>query len=84
MNKARSNNFVVSENSSVKPAGFSQILLKNIGLCQALINDNIPLEPGTTYSFECDPGIVIDESTFIRFTGADTDKRVLVITIFYQ
>ncbi len=82
--KTSTKNQVINENTSVQPDGYSQILLKNIGDCDCSINDNIPLPAGETFSWENDPGIVIDENTFVRFTGAGLVKKVLVIKIYYK
>ena len=82
--KTTSKNQIITENTSIQPDGYSQILLKNIGDCDCTVNDNIPLAVGETFSWENDPGIVIDENTFVRFVGAGAVKKVLVLKRYFK
>jgi len=76
--KATTKNKVITDNTIHRPDGYGTIFCTNIGDCEALINDNIPLAPGDGWEFVNRPDVVIDEATNIRFTGTGTDKRILV------
>lgn len=82
--KTTSKNQVITENQNLQPDGYSQLLLKNIGDCDCTVNDNIPLPAGDTFSWENDPGIVIDETTFVRFVGDGLVKKVLVVKTYFR
>lgn len=73
---------IISENKEISHDGYSSIILKNIGECEALINNNIPLDEGETFSQINEPYVEIDENTQVRFTGVEADKRVLVVYIY--
>jgi len=77
-------NNVLIANSSIKPDGFSSILLKNIGDCDVTINDNIPLAPGSVWSFDNQPYVFVDEFTTIRFVGTGTTPKVLVVKSYFK
>lgn len=80
--KAKSKTKVIVDNEQHQSNGYSSIILVNIGDCDALVNDNIPLLPGDKWDFINQPDVLIDESTNVRFTGAGLDKRVLVEMIY--
>ena len=84
MYKATSKNSVITENTTIIPDGYSQILLKNIGECDCSVNDNIPLPAGDTFSWENDPCIEISENTLVRFTGTESVKKVLVVKMYFK
>lgn len=82
--KARTLNEIITENKTVNPLNYSQIILLNLGDTAATINDNIPLPPGGQYSFDVDAPIIIDEATNIRFsTDSGTEKKILCLTVYY-
>jgi len=76
-------NNVITSNQAIRPDGFSSILLKNIGADAVLINDNIPLAPGSAFSFDNQPYVTIGENTDIRFAGVDPSQKVLVIKSYF-
>ena len=76
-------NNVITSNGPILPDGFGSILLKNIGADAVLINDNIPLAPGSSFSFDNQPYVIINENTDIRFAGVDPSQKVLVIKSYF-
>lgn len=82
--KSNKKNNVVSENSNITADGYSSIFLQNIGDCDVMIDDNIPLSPGDSFKYGERPDVVIDDSTSVRFTGAGLVKKVLVIKTYFK
>lgn len=76
-------NKIIVDNTIHPPKGYNSIKLMNIGDCEALINDNIPLAPGDSWEWLNHPSVIIDHATNVRFTGSDPDKRILV-QMFYN
>lgn len=76
-------NNVITSNDIIRPDGFGSILLKNIGADVAYINDNIPLAPGSSFSFDNQPNVTIGENTSISFAGVDPSQKVLVIKSYF-
>ena len=77
-------NSVQTTNVYIRPDGFSSILLKNIGADIAYINDNIPLAPGSSFSFDNQPYVTMGENTDIRFNGVDANRKVLVVKSYFK
>lgn len=79
---ATSKNKIITENVIHQSDLYSSITMTNIGDCEALINDNIPVAPGDSWEFINRPEVQIDEPTNVRFTGSGTDKRILVEMVY--
>lgn len=82
-NKALKKSNVISDNTVIKKDGYTSIRLTNIGLDNAIIDDNIPLKVNSpSWEWKNDPGIIIEDNTSISFAGVSADRRVLV-EMFY-
>ena len=77
-------NNVLTTNTPIQADGFSSLFLKNIGFDAVLINDNIPLAAGSSFSFDNLPYVTIDEVTSIRFANVDLSQKVLIIKSYYK
>lgn len=75
---------VKAENSIIQPDNYTSIELINIGADAAVVNNNIPLAPGATYSFINEPYVTIGNATEIKFAGVEATKKVLVKIIYYK
>jgi len=80
--KATLKSKVVSGNDIIQKDGYTSIRFENIGIDNAILNDNIPLPAGKIKFWENQPGVIIDENSLIRFENISADKRVLV-EMFY-
>lgn len=84
MYKATSKNKIIIDNEIHQANGYSSISMTNIGDCDVLINDNIPVAPGDCWEFVNRPEVIINEPTNVRFVGAGVDKRILVEMIYNE
>jgi hypothetical protein len=75
-------NKIIVDNTIHQPKEYTSIQMVNIGDCDALINDNIPLAPGDSWEWLNHPSVIIDQATNVRFTGSGTDQRILVQMFF--
>lgn len=84
MYKATSKNGVITQNKNIPADGYSEIVIKNIGDSAVTIDDNIPLAPGESFNWNVDAPNVIDQIIFVRFVGAEANKKVLWVKTFYK
>jgi len=77
-------NNVLTESQSILADKYGSLFLKNIGTDAVMINDNIPLSPGSSFSFDNQPYVVIAENTIIRFMGNTSVQKLLVIKSYYK
>jgi len=82
--KATNENTIITDNVIHQRKEYGTIQMINIGDCDAVINDNIPLLPGDSWEWVNHPSVMIDQDTNVRFTGDGVDKRILVEMITYK
>ena len=77
-------NNVLTDNGIIRADGFATILFKNIGTDVVYINDNIPIAAGSSFVFDNQPYVVIDESFSVKFAGVEISKKLLVIKSYFK
>lgn len=83
--KATTNTKVINKNTNIEPDGYSTIEVSNIGDDTIFVNNNIPVLPGGSWTFENREYVVVDELTRIRFAGAEsTTPKALVQFVYYK
>jgi hypothetical protein len=75
---------IFTESGFINPNGFSSLYVENIGGDSALLLNEIPLLPDGKRAFENNPGEEISDRIAVRFQGIDTNKKILVIKVYYK
>ena len=86
MNKylAITKNNVLTQSQTILSDGYSSLFLKNTGIDDVIVNDNILIVPGSSFSFDNLPYVVIDENTSIHFANNDVNQKLLVIKTYFK
>lgn len=83
MFKATTKNTLITESLSILPDGFTSISIFNKGEDVLFVNDNIEIEPGSSFAFENQPYVIIDESTHLRF-NTTIHPLALILKTYYK
>ena len=75
---------IITSNEVIQADGFASIEVTNTGTDEAIINDNIALPSGASWSWINHPDVTINQTTNIRFRAADPDKKVLVQMFYFK
>jgi hypothetical protein len=77
--KATKKTKVITENTLIQKDGYNSLELINIGDDEIVVDDNIPLTVGGSYSWTNYPGVVIDQSTQIRYKTTVNPKLLVIM-----
>ena len=78
MRKTRIQPIIIKESQTLKADGCNSLTIRNQGESTVFIEDNIGLAPGEEFNWSNDPDVVIDMNLLIRFTGAGTNKALII------
>jgi hypothetical protein len=73
----------INKNSVITPDNFTSIQITNIGTADAVINDNIPLPAGASWTWENKPYVIIKSEISVKFKTDDAGKDLLIQKFFF-
>lgn len=78
------NTELYTTNRTLVPNGFSCVTFFNQGKATAYLNGTIKIEAGVSHEFNFHPGELINSKMDISFDNDNSDKQVVVTTIYYK
>lgn len=82
--KSRFTSEIISENKIITNNKFNSLYIKNQGIDNVRVFDNMVLKPNEDFWLRNEPTVTFMDDIQIIFEGVDPSKKLLVIKIFVE